>query len=124
MKKGLRQQVSTLAYLDQIPTADLMKKGLRRRALTDLRRTIDSNSRPDEEWIKTQEPRDRRVKGHSNSRPDEEGIKTIADVDVADDHEIPTADLMKKGLRHVGSGGLPHLGHSNSRPDEEGIKTW
>ena len=36
---------------------------------------------------------------------------------------IPTADLMKKGLRRKSSGELGDPDHSNRRPDEEGIKT-
>ena len=99
-----------------------MKKGLRR----SVRCRIDA------EW-------------HSNSRPDEEGIKTVfgggskvAPIPTADLMkkglrrgvssvslvvEIPTADLMKKGLRLRNPSRCVLIRHSNSRPDEEGIKT-
>ena len=83
---------------------------------------------------------------NSNRRPDEEGIKTTSRVGFADFWNIPTADLMKKGLRPVCAASVsaaaiptadlmkkglrpvdgvgPARGmHSNRRPDEEGIKT-
>ena len=50
---------------------------------------------------------------HSNRRPDEEGIKTETGTQFPDTSSIPTADLMKKGLRHypneehLGVGGIP-----------------
>ena len=59
----------------------------------------------------------------SNSRPDEEGIKTLVAAGVQHREGIPTADLMKKGLRPGTAQDLRHGQHSNSRPDEEGIKT-
>ena len=36
---------------------------------------------------------------HSNRRPDEEGIKTFMPLPPSPETPIPTADLMKKGLR-------------------------
>ena len=58
-----------------------------------------------------------------NRRPDEEGIKTYGAVYRSGDHEISTADLMKKGLRLVHKVLNPRTGNFNRRPDEEGIKT-
>ena len=59
----------------------------------------------------------------SNRRPDEEGIKTPTRRGISPEAQIPTADLMKKGLRLS----IPYTRHvfmhSNRRPDEEGIKT-
>ena len=71
--------------INVIPTADLMKKGLRPPVATVDSPPIDSNRRPDEEGIKT------RRSAWSAWRP-----------------PIPTADLMKKGLRrrHVGTAHL------------------
>ena len=60
---------------------------------------------------------------NSNSRPDEEGIKTTPGSRSSSDGWIPTADLMKKGLRLGRDVDDAVLDHSNSRPDEEGIKT-
>ena len=60
----------------------------------------DSNRRPDEEGIKTERPLAGETGGeHSNRRPDEEGIKTEQDRRGNQVDHIPTADLMKKGLR-------------------------
>ena len=60
---------------------------------------------------------------HSNSRPDEEGIKTLLRRGMPHPRSIPTADLMKKGLRRGAGCSAAGSLHSNSRPDEEGIKT-
>ena len=59
----------------------------------------------------------------SNRRPDEEGIKTYLYVRVTSWPCIPTADLMKKGLRPQSSRSVRIRIDSNRRPDEEGIKT-
>ena len=59
----------------------------------------------------------------SNRRPDEEGIKTFFGSDAPPFASIPTADLMKKGLRQQGAEEQMLICHSNRRPDEEGIKT-
>ena len=124
MKKGLRRSGRLIRLHHHIPTADLMKKGLR----PDLRHLV-------------------RQQHHSNRRPDEEGIKTSLLGLVTMRHTIPTADLMKKGLRPGRLGeryrerGIPTADlmkkglrpttstacsgdiYSNRRPDEEGIKT-
>ena len=77
MKKGLRRPRPALfARVATIPTADLMKKGLRPHRAERVS-----------------------VGEHSNSRPDEEGIKTPPSLPELRDATIPTADLMKKGLR-------------------------
>ena len=60
---------------------------------------------------------------NSNRRPDEEGIKTHWRRPINLEIVIPTADLMKKGLRLGRFNFAPHGVHSNRRPDEEGIKT-
>ena len=61
---------------------------------------VYSNRRPDEEGIKTVVALRPFAAGrHSNRRPDEEGIKTLPECDRSDRMYIPTADLMKKGLR-------------------------
>ena len=79
MKKGLRHIPGcNTASLLPIPTADLMKKGLRLPLITGTYL---------EEW-------------NSNRRPDEEGIKTPCPDRLFRRQLIPTADLMKKGLRH------------------------
>ena len=82
-----------------------------------------SNRRPDEEGIKTHPAASFRQNLDSNRRPDEEGIKT----DLADSGDmtglIPTADLMKKGLRRSSRAWSASRAYSNRRPDEEGIKT-
>ena len=59
-----------------IPTADLMKKGLRYSGIDRDAPRPDSNRRPDEEGIKTPSPGPNTGDSHSNRRPDEEGIKT------------------------------------------------
>ena len=77
MKKGLRPPIHVADAEELwIPTADLMKKGLR-----------PNKSAEDG------------AASHSNSRPDEEGIKTFANSASSFSFSIPTADLMKKGLR-------------------------
>ena len=58
----------------------------------------------------------------SNRRPDEEGIKTVDEAFLVIEY-IPTADLMKKGLRSPVISETLSLLNSNRRPDEEGIKT-
>ena len=60
---------------------------------------------------------------HSNRRPDEEGIKTSDTIPAPEAGIIPTADLMKKGLRLCGDVHQVFVRYSNRRPDEEGIKT-
>ena len=84
-----------------IPTADLMKKGLRLMAGFISSTIIDSNRRPDEEGIKTDPIVDVLRRIDSNRRPDEEGIKTIQSAAPEYVTSIPTADLMKKGLRPI-----------------------
>ena len=77
MKKGLRRPPGARPEGPRtIPTADLMKKGLRRGAISTVRRGCYSNRRPDEEGIKTERGGGVAVEVHSNRRPDEEGIKT------------------------------------------------
>ena len=102
-----------------------MKKGLRRRRKACLLPSYDSNRRPDEEGIKTLSlipaPRLRR---DSNRRPDEEGIKTPRENSRSLSLVIPTADLMKKGLRQWRKEMRKRKEDSNRRPDEEGIKTY
>ena len=60
---------------------------------------------------------------HSNRRPDEEGIKTHLPDRAFELSLIPTADLMKKGLRLDAIEFAVREQDSNRRPDEEGIKT-
>ena len=76
-----------------------MKKGLRQRR--DYLQCIarDSDRRPDEEGIKTYIASCIDTLTDSNRRPDEEGIKTDDPDSGFGTAEIPTADLMKKGLR-------------------------
>ena len=83
-----------------------------------------SNRRPDEEGIKTllREPRFQ-SREYSNRRPDEEGIKTSGCPTLRTPCIIPTADLMKKGLRRHTVAHVDGPIDSNRRPDEEGIKT-
>ena len=100
MKKGLRLPCLPIVAAMAIPTADLMKKGLRQEALAVPRRSFNSNRRPDEEGIKTRTGRQHRM-----------------------NREIPTADLMKKGLRRRAQRESETALNSNRRPDEEGIKT-
>ena len=77
MKKGLRLVLCRLTPKRiPIPTADLMKKGLRPSGHVSMPRPC-----------------------YSNRRPDEEGIKTSGGPLVWVTATIPTADLMKKGLR-------------------------
>ena len=101
MKKGLRQVEANVLALVAIPTADLMKKGLRQFFQVGPLAQVDSNSRPDEEGIKTDQYAHLESEAHSNSRPDEEGIKTSPSNTVSRAASIPTADLMKKGLRLI-----------------------
>ena len=55
MKKGLRRAVvDPVVRKRVIPTADLMKKGLRRLARVARKGEVHSNRRPDEEGIKTE----------------------------------------------------------------------
>ena len=100
MKKGLRPPATLITS----PTLNSNSrpdeegiKTIRRSEYPPCRR--NSNSRPDEEGIKTHHAHDLRVALHSNSRPDEEGIKTRSIRPAAERRD------------------------SNSRPDEEGIKT-
>ena len=89
----------------RIPTADLMKKGLRQIQSCHSSSESHSNRRPDEEGIKTCAFHGRFSRLlYSNRRPDEEGIKTPPGGDPGSHGCIPTADLMKKGLRpqHAG----------------------
>ena len=60
---------------------------------------------------------------HSNRRPDEEGIETAGGVHLRHPLQIPTADLMKKGLRLFAVVIVGLKQNSNRRPDEEGIET-
>ena len=53
MKKGLRRRDALRRALADNPTADLMKKGLRPRFRGEYRRGVESNRRPDEEGIET-----------------------------------------------------------------------
>ena len=79
MKKGLRLIAEgCIVEMPKIPTADLMKKGLRHCGVHDKYTESDSNRRPDEEGIKTQAmcPTASQY-NYSNRRPDEEGIKTL-----------------------------------------------
>ena len=76
-----------------------MKKGLRRHRVLMFTSSQDSNRRPDEEGIKTRSSRSPHIVCYSNRRPDEEGIKTDARGRGGRGARIPTADLMKKGLR-------------------------
>ena len=127
MKKGLRlPRVLCGGRYCSIPTADLMKKGLRRNTPCNCRPLVYSNRRPDEEGIKTAgQGADDGPGVHSNRRPDEEGIKTTCPAaGRCSKVYIPTADLMKKGLRPPPRSHLSHRRRdSNRRPDEEGIKT-
>ena len=130
-----------------IPTADLMKKGLRLTSDALMTAVKHSNRRPDEEGIKT-------LRGSRGPWPTsiptadlmKKGLRLVLPKEVLDHSDIPTADLMKKGLRHsfhrgvqgrsiptadLMKKGLRRRGHgfvssgknSNRRPDEEGIKT-
>ena len=92
----------------QIPTADLMKKGLRPHTPRQCSAPgAHSNRRPDEEGIKTyQTPYRASPERNSNRRPDEEGIKTVPSRHASRRRCIPTADLMKKGLRRMSAGWL------------------
>ena len=78
-----------------------MKKGLRPRSGIPSRASGDSNRRPDEEGIKTACDERGAPCTYSNRRPDEEGIKTAPALSGDPEQPIPTADLMKKGLRRV-----------------------
>ena len=83
-----------------IPTADLMKKGLRHAQVgVEGTRLVTPTSRPDEEGIKTPYGRSSGRTGDFNRRPEEEGIKTQSGCRSNHTCSIPTADLVKKGLR-------------------------
>ena len=103
-EEGIKTYLEKMGHpLNDIPTADLMKKGLRLlgRALSPQVRTIPTADlmkkglRPGQRIVE-------RPVHYSNSRPDEEGIKTAANCPDRPGTGIPTADLMKKGLRRCG----------------------
>ena len=100
MKKGLRRQdLVALPHAVHIPTADLMKKGLRPVMGAAVGNGLNSNRRPDEEGIKTPatgpNPRAERIPTADLMK---KGLRRLHPLQLSD-QDIPTADLMKKGLR-------------------------
>ena len=75
------------------------EEGIKTVSATEFSKLVNSNRRPDEEGIKTYYDFHFNLLIYSNRRPDEEGIKTSPCRAPSSRAPIPTADLMKKGLR-------------------------
>ena len=79
-----------------------MKKGLRRLQVAPLRQVENSNRRPDEEGIKTTQSFGLgSLDGIPTADLMKKGLRHPQGPDLRSLGGIPTADLMKKGLRHV-----------------------